>query len=191
MRKIREVLRLHSLGLTQRQIALSCSTGQSTVSEYLKAAEAAGLQWPDIAEWDEARLEAALLPRRPAEPQRGPQPEPDFAAMHAELQRDRHVTLQLLWEEYRAVHPDGYGYSRYCELTPGTRARPSTNSRKTAHASLFDAQDLARCDGVQCPQCGGHQALQVGQPVGGSAQNGYRNSAAASKTPFFKPASLA
>ena len=116
MRKIREVLRLHSLGLTQRQIALSCSTGQSTVSEYLKTAEAAGLQWPDIAEWDEARLEAALLPRRPAEPQRGPQPEPDFAAMHAELQRDRHVTLQLLWEEYRAVHPDGYGYSRYCEL---------------------------------------------------------------------------
>ena len=44
------------------------------------------------------------------------QPEPDFAAMHAELQRDRHLTLQLLWEEYRAVHPDGYGYSRYCEL---------------------------------------------------------------------------
>ncbi len=26
------------------------------------------------------------------------------------------MTLALLWEEYRAVHPDGYGYSRYCEL---------------------------------------------------------------------------
>jgi hypothetical protein len=26
------------------------------------------------------------------------------------------VTLALLWEEYRGVHPDGYGYSRYCEL---------------------------------------------------------------------------
>jgi transposase len=23
------------------------------------------------------------------------------------------VTLQLLWEEHRAVHPDGYGISRY------------------------------------------------------------------------------
>ena len=102
MRKIREFSRLHSLGLTQRQVALSCSTGQSTVSDYLKAAESAGLQWPEIADWDEVRLEAALLPRRPAEPQRGPQPEPDFAAMHAELQRDRHLTLQLLWQEYRA-----------------------------------------------------------------------------------------
>ena len=46
MRKIREVLRLHSLGLTQRQIARSCSTGQSTVSEDLKAAESAGLGSP-------------------------------------------------------------------------------------------------------------------------------------------------
>jgi len=29
---------------------------------------------------------------------------------------DRGVTLQLLWEEHRGVYPDGYGYSRYCEL---------------------------------------------------------------------------
>jgi DNA-binding NarL/FixJ family response regulator len=32
MRKIKEVLRLHALGLSQRQIALSCSVGQATVS---------------------------------------------------------------------------------------------------------------------------------------------------------------
>lgn len=25
------------------------------------------------------------------------------------------MTLQLLWEEHRAVHPDGYGYSRFCD----------------------------------------------------------------------------
>ena len=56
MRKIREVLRLHSLGLSQRQIAVSCAVGQATVSDYLKAAEAAGLKWPDIADWGEDRL---------------------------------------------------------------------------------------------------------------------------------------
>jgi predicted transcriptional regulator len=42
MRKIKEVLRLHSLGLSQRQIAASCAVGQATVSDYLKTAEAAG-----------------------------------------------------------------------------------------------------------------------------------------------------
>ncbi len=50
MRKIREVLRLDSLGLKQRQIARSCSIGQSTVSEYLKAAEAAQLNWSEVAD---------------------------------------------------------------------------------------------------------------------------------------------
>ena len=35
--------------------------------------------------------------------------------IHAELRR-RSVTLALLWEEYRGHHPDGYGYSRFCDL---------------------------------------------------------------------------
>jgi transposase len=26
------------------------------------------------------------------------------------------VILQLLWEEYREAHPEGYRYSRFCEL---------------------------------------------------------------------------
>jgi hypothetical protein len=46
MRKFKEVVRLHSLGLTQRQIARSCSIAQSTVHEYLKAAAEAGVSWP-------------------------------------------------------------------------------------------------------------------------------------------------
>ena len=44
MRKIRELLRLDSLGLSQRQIALSCCVGQATVSNYFKAAKQAGLK---------------------------------------------------------------------------------------------------------------------------------------------------
>jgi transposase len=41
--------------------------------------------------------------------------EPDWPCVHRELRR-KGVTLMLLWEEYRADHPDGYGYSRFCEL---------------------------------------------------------------------------
>ena len=116
MRKIREVLRLDSLGLSQRQIALSCCVGQATVSNYLKAAEQAGLKWPDIAEWGQERLVEALAPAEPAAPRRAQWPEPDYAAIRQQLQTHKHVTLQLLWEEYRQQHPDGYRYSRYCEL---------------------------------------------------------------------------
>jgi transposase len=116
MRKIREVLRLHSLGLTQREIARSCSVGQSTVSDYLKAAEAAGLRWADIADWSQERLEKALLPGQSAARARPRLPPPEFAAVHAELQTHKHLTLQLVWEEYRATQPEGYRYSRFCEL---------------------------------------------------------------------------
>jgi len=45
-----------------------------------------------------------------------PRPGLDLAEVHRQLQTNKHVTLQLLWEEYRETRPDGYGYSRFCEL---------------------------------------------------------------------------
>lgn len=116
MRKIKEVLRLHSLGLSQRQIAASCAVGQATVSDYLKAAEAAGLRWPDIAEWSDDRVMQAVTPAREKPDRRSQPPEPDYADIRHELQTNKHVTLQLLWEEYREKTPDGYRYSRFCDL---------------------------------------------------------------------------
>jgi transposase len=41
------------------------------------------------------------------------------------------VTLQLLWEEHRSVHPDGYGYSRFCELYRAWEARLSPVMRQS------------------------------------------------------------
>ena len=42
--------------------------------------------------------------------------EPDFDYLHRELKQHKHLTLQLLWEEYRGRGPGGYGYSRFCDL---------------------------------------------------------------------------
>ena len=117
MRKHKDVLRLHSLGLTQQQIARSCSISQSTVHEYLKAAAAAGIAWPIPAEWDELRLQQELFGAAvPATVPWRKNPPPDFAAIQRELQTHRNLTLQLIWEEQREAQPDGYGYSRFCEL---------------------------------------------------------------------------
>ncbi|OGV61545.1 MAG: hypothetical protein A3K18_06990 [Lentisphaerae bacterium RIFOXYA12_64_32] len=116
MHKIKAVLRLAGLGLSQRQIALSCQIGQATVSDYLSLADQAGLRWPDVADWDEDRLLAALSPPQRAAPAWRKAAEPDFAAMRRELQTYKHLTLQLLWQEYRQHYPEGYGYSRYCSL---------------------------------------------------------------------------
>ena len=117
MRKIKEVLRLRfELGLGQRAIARACSISQSTVHEYLHRATTAGVVWPLAEDWDEQRLNQALFGEWQP-PQRLPKHVlPDFSLLHQELQQHRHLTLQLAWEEYRQVRPEGYGYSRFCEL---------------------------------------------------------------------------
>ena len=50
--------------------------------------------------------------------------------MHEELKR-RGVTLMILWEEHRAAHVDGHGYSRFCELYGEWRRRLSPTMRQT------------------------------------------------------------
>jgi transposase len=118
MRKIKEILRLHyDLGLRQDQIARSCQIGQATVHRYLERFAATGVNWPLSADWDNARLEQRLFANRGGRPT-GPmnRPAPDFIALQSELRKHPHLTLQLLWEEYRAQQPGGYGYSRFCDL---------------------------------------------------------------------------
>ena len=114
MRKIREALRLHAGGLSTRKIAASLGVGQSTASDYLKRVQLAGLTWPLAAELTDAALEALLF-HPIGGPSRLVEAQPDWPAIHRELKRPG-VTLSLLWEEYRAVHTAGYGYSRFCDL---------------------------------------------------------------------------
>lgn len=115
MRQIHEILRLkYQNRLSIREIAGSCGLPTSTVGDYLQRAEIAGIGWPTPEGLSEQQLMEKLMaaPPAPGEPY---QFLPDWPHIHAELRR-KSVTLQLLWQEYRAVHPQGYGYSRFCEL---------------------------------------------------------------------------
>jgi transposase len=116
MRKLKEVLRLQSLGLSQHQIARSCSISQSTVHEYVSAAQAAGVKWPLPENWNEQQIERTLFPQRPAAAIWRKHPEPDWAQIHQELQTHQDLTLLLVWQEGRESDPSGYGYSRFCDL---------------------------------------------------------------------------
>src|SRR5437868_14321798 len=111
MRKLREVLRLrYELKLGYQQIGRSCAIGVGTVHKYLKRAEAAGVTWPLPEDWDEARVDAVVFPRRkPSIAEHNPaRTPPDFAAIHEQLRSSKYVTLQLLWEEYQQANMDGY-----------------------------------------------------------------------------------
>jgi transposase len=113
MRKIREILRLKwDCGLSQRQIAESCAVARPTITEYLQRAEAAGVAWPLPAELDDEALERLLFPVQ-GSPRAEARPIPQWTEVHQELKR-KGVTLFLLWQEYKAAHPAGYGYTWFC-----------------------------------------------------------------------------
>jgi transposase len=129
MRQVREVLRLkHVCGRSGHQIAAAVGVSRYTVAEYLRRAGVVGITWPVPPELDDAALERKLFmpPFTPPEVQR---PQPAWAHIHGELRRPG-VTLLLLWEEYRGGQPDGYGYSRFCDLYAEWRGRLSPTMRQ-------------------------------------------------------------
>lgn len=111
VRKIREVLRLKAEGSSDRQISVAIGSARSTVQECLRRACEAGVSWPLPVQMDEVALHERLYPR--AAPVTTT-PRPDFAYLHAVLQRWG-VTRLLLWEEYKAAQPQGWQYSVFCD----------------------------------------------------------------------------
>ena len=115
MRHISEVLRLAAQGHSQREISSSVGISRTSVRNYLARAERAGLSWPLPDQVDAAVIESRLF-KRTDEGVRSDRPEPDWLDVHREHKRGKHVTLQLLWQEYKQSTPEGYQYSRFCEL---------------------------------------------------------------------------
>jgi len=114
MRKIRDVMRLHAEGMSHRSVGLVVGVSPATVGDLLGRVVAAGLTWPLPDGLDDGELEGRLYPPDPCA--RGALVTPDWSYIHRELRR-KHMTLMLLWQEYKADHPEnGYQYSRFCDL---------------------------------------------------------------------------
>ncbi|MEX2535182.1 MAG: IS21 family transposase [Trueperaceae bacterium] len=129
MRKVREVLRLlWGQGRSAREVAESCGLARSTVGEYERRAKEAGLSWP-MPEVDDTALEGKLFPPPPAVPT-SLRPGPDYALVDRAL-RQKSVTRQVLWEEYRAAHPDGFAYSKFCDGLRVWRGQQGLSMRQT------------------------------------------------------------
>ena len=173
MRKIREVLRLkRECGLTNRAIARSCSISHSTVGEYLQRAEATGLSWPLPTDLDEDALFQLLFPA-PTHPSSKVIPCPDWSLIHTEL-RKKSVTLRLLWVEYREAHPDGYGYSQFCELYRrwAKRLKPSMRLSHKGGEKLF-VDYAGQTVSIVDPQTGEVRQAQIFVAVLGASSYTY------------------
>ena len=178
MRKIRGVLRLwHACELSERRIALAVGLSRSTVKTYVERAAAAGIGWPVPAEIDDATLERRLFPAINLPPEVA-RPLPDWKEVHKELKR-RGVTLQLLWEEYRTEHAEGYCYSHFCVRYRQWLLTVSPTMRQThaageklfvdwagATVPLFDTATGEERRATSSSRCLGHPITPTPKPAG-------------------------
>jgi transposase len=116
-----------------REISEALRVGKTSVGEFVRRAEVIGITWPLPGELDDGELERRLFT---AAARRRRSARLRLARLHEELKR-RGVTLVLLWQEYRTEHPDGYGYSRFCDLTAVSR-RPCTRPHVAGEKLFVD-----------------------------------------------------
>jgi transposase len=160
LRKIKEILRLKwGLGLSSRQVAASLRISHSTVGEYIKRAEQAGMDWAQVESIPEAAIAERLFP--PQKANRG-RAEPDWAQVDVELQR-KGVTRMLLWQEYLEEYPDGYSYSQFCErYRKWQKAAEKTTMRKPKKAGEEVEVDYAGLTvPVTNPETGETHEMQI------------------------------
>ena len=96
MTNYREILRLSSLGINNKQIAEGMGIARQTVVTALQHAAAQGLDWPTAEPLSDRELAARLFPPGDGKPG---YKMPDYEAVHRELAKPG-VTQQLLWYEY-------------------------------------------------------------------------------------------
>src|SRR4051794_711033 len=129
MRQLRQMLRLAREGVSAREIGRTLGVARSTVQDNLKRAEAAGLRWPLPAEITDPVLEQSLFAPAGVRPGLRWRGEPDWAWLAREVKRPG-GNLMVVWGGDRDAYPDGYGYSRFCDLFRGFERRLSPVMRQ-------------------------------------------------------------
>lgn len=117
MTKYREILRLHSLNLSQQTIADSCNVSKKTVNSVLKKAKEKNISWPLDNNLTDKRLAEMLFPEKGKHAEVSGKRMPDYAYIRKELLRNG-VSKKLLWTEYmedcRLNGDEPLMYSQFC-----------------------------------------------------------------------------
>lgn len=139
MSKLKQLIGLQSSNLSVRALARALDLSIGAVSKYLRAVRAAGISAADAESLSEVELELRVF--GPTTPAKGNAlVVPDCAWVHNELKRHRHVTLQLLWEEYAERYGQAaYQRSAFCAIYRRweKRLKRSMRQRHFAGEKLF------------------------------------------------------
>jgi transposase len=132
MNKIRKLLELRfKLELSQRQTAKALGCGRTSVQRYENLAiEASLTDFNLVSTLSEEELFLRLgLKCDVLSPLRKEKQIPIWPDIYKEFSK-KHVTLSLLWQEYKEDHPEGYQYSQFCEHFSRWREKLTVSMRQ-------------------------------------------------------------
>jgi len=119
MHKIRQILLFLERGVSQRAIEKEVKITRKTIALYLGKFLQTGLDFSDLLRRPDEQLEELLGLIKPVAPEDADPRKVHFNSQveyfNKELVRTG-VTRLLLWEEYIKEYPQGFQYSRFCEL---------------------------------------------------------------------------
>ena len=127
MEKAKEILRLLTMGLSQRDVASSTGCSLGMVSAVLARVKESGIK--DPLNLNVKELGSILYPPD----KQKEKAEPDYSYIDLEMKK-KGVTLTLLWEEYKIQNPTGYMYSVFCDKYREYRKKNSVYMRKVYKA---------------------------------------------------------
>ena len=124
MSRIKQLLQLKKLGLSNRQIAKELKISRDKTNEYVRMAELDSLDIDALLRLDDPVLEKRFHPGNPAYTDSRMETFLELLPEFVEQLSHKHVTRQLVWEEYKRTHPDGYEKSQfYFHLSQNLKAR--------------------------------------------------------------------
>jgi transposase len=138
MSKLKQLIELQSSNLSVRALSRALGLSVGAVSKYLRALRACRIDADEAEKLSEVELERKVFGVAPAKS--ATRTAPDCAWIHGELKRHRHVTLQLLWEEYSAEHgAAAYQRSAFCQIYRDweKRLKRSMRQRHFAGEKMF------------------------------------------------------
>ena len=116
MDQVKMILQTYAKCGSIKGTARRLQVSKNTVRHYVRLARDAAIDLHQIQELEEIPLQETLYA---TSSQQSTEREAVFEQKVQDWLRELRrvgVTRHLLWEEYRAEHPDGYGYSQFCEL---------------------------------------------------------------------------
>lgn len=103
----------NSKTVSQRQISTITGVSRPVVAQYINAFIKSGVSVEEFEGFSDSRVLACLSEPKQAIDGRFADLLAFFPYMTTELPR-KGVTRDLLWQEYKKTHPDGYRYSQFC-----------------------------------------------------------------------------